>query len=381
MKEWKGIGNIKMENDVLLSARGLGKTFYTAKGTSEALSDVSLDIMRGEIFGLVGESGSGKSTLGRTLIGIYEPTGGEVYYLGEKIRVGTEEHINRIKALKARGRVEFLRFLKSLVVDHRSYKEKKKDYENVNNNLKNELKSAREALRRARAAQTGVRCSEIQMIFQDPSASLNPRMTVGESVREGLIAAGMKNSEEIEKRVDDALYAVGLSPKDKSRYPHEFSGGQRQRIGIARAVIMRPRLLIADEPVSALDVSVQAQVINLLEDLARELSLSVLFIAHDLAVVRHISDRIGVMYKGRLVELGKTEDIFNSPCHPYTRSLLSAMPLADPYLEAQRKRCVYTVSERCDEESFVEIGDGHFVLASREDAEKYKRGIFEGDDR
>ena len=360
-----------MTDEVLLSVRSLSKTFYTSSGSHEALSGVSLDIMRGEIFGLVGESGSGKSTLGRTVIGIYEPSGGEVYFRSERIRRGKEEHKRRIKELKRRGRVEFFHLLRSCIADPKSSKRARINYKNVNKNLQFQLKNEREILRALLAECNSCTRSEIQMIFQDPSASLNPRMTVGESVREGLVASGIKDSAEIEKRVDEALLVVGLSPRDKGRYPHEFSGGQRQRIGIARAVIMQPELLIADEPVSALDVSVQAQVINLLEDLAHELSLSVLFIAHDLAVVRHISDRIGVMYKGRLVELGETEEIFKNPCHPYTRSLLSAMPLADPILESGRVRIVYSDVDDGVERTFTDIGGGHFVLASDDEADKY----------
>lgn len=361
-----------MKDKVLLSLRSLSKTFYTSGSSNEALSDVSFDIMRGEIFGLVGESGSGKSTLGRTVIGIYEPSGGEVYFNSVRIRVGREECLRRIDEIKRRGRVEFFRLLRNFFDDPKGFKTAKEKYKNVNNYLKNELKAERLRLAERKGVSRFATHSGIQMIFQDPSASLNPRMTVGESVREGLIATGLSDRAEIERRVDGALAAVGLSPRDKGRYPHEFSGGQRQRIGIARAVIMRPELLIADEPVSALDVSVQAQVINLLEDLAEELSLSVLFIAHDLAVVRHISDRIGVMYKGRLVELGATEEIFEHPCHPYTVSLLSAMPFADPILESGRVRSVYSGMKDDEERSFVDIGGGHFVFASQDEVKRYK---------
>ena len=267
-----------------------------------------------------------------------------------------------------------MRLLRRCITDPKNSKKTIIIYKNVNNDLQLQLKNERTRLRALLAMCNSCIRSEIQMIFQDPSASLNLRMTVGESVREGLIASGIKDLSEIEKRVDEALLVVGLSPRDKGRYPHEFSGGQRQRIGIARAVIMQPELLIADEPVSALDVSVQAQVINLLEDLARELSLSVLFIAHDLAVVRHISDRIGVMYKGRLVELGETEEIFKNPCHPYTRSLLSAMPLADPILESARVRTVYSDADDGAERKFTDIGGGHFVLASDAEVKEYERG-------
>lgn len=360
--------------ETLLSVRSLGKVFRTSGAEHEALSGVSLDIMRGEIFGLVGESGSGKSTLGRTVMGIYEPSAGEVYFLGRRIRAGTEEHEGRIKELKARGRVEFFRLLRRFLSSPKKAKEHIENYKNVNKDLNIEIKNAKEKLTRARVHLPLQVEPKIQMIFQDPSASLNPRMTVGESVAEGLIAIGISDREERERRVDEALRAVGMSPRDKGRYPHEFSGGQRQRIGIARAVVMSPELLIADEPVSALDVSVQAQVINLLEDLAAEMSLSVLFIAHDLSVVRHISDRIGVMYKGRLVELAPSEELFSNPLHPYTRSLLSAMPTADPILERGRMRDVYVEEPTSGERIFYDLGGGHFVLGTERELEKYKSG-------
>lgn len=361
--------------ETLLSVRSLGKVFRTSGAEHEALSGVSLDIMRGEIFGLVGESGSGKSTLGRTVMGIYEPSAGEVYFLGRRIRAGAEEHERRVREVKVRGRVEFLRLIRAVLSSPGKLKEHLKSYKNVNKDLNIKIKNAKEELARARAHSRGRVEPKMQMIFQDPSASLNPRMTVGESVAEGLIALGISDREERDRRVDEALRAVGMSPRDKGRYPHEFSGGQRQRIGIARAVVMSPELLIADEPVSALDVSVQAQVINLLEDLAAEMSLSVLFIAHDLSVVRHISDRIGVMYKGRLVELAPTEELFCNPLHPYTRSLLSAMPTADPILERGRVRDVYVEEPTSDERRFCDLGGGHFVLGTEAELKKYNTEV------
>ncbi len=213
---------------------------------------------------------------------------------------------------------------------------------------------------------------QIQMIFQDPMASLNPRMTVQESIAEGLVIGGLKDKAEIRHRVCEMLELVGLRREYAGRYPHEFSGGQRQRIGIARALIMKPQLLIADEPVSALDVSVQAQVINLLNDLRQRLGLTVLFIAHDLSVVKYFSDRIGVMYRGKLVELAEAEALFRQPLHPYTKSLLSAIPLPDPNAERQRVRLRYEENADFSGCTVQEIFPGHFVYCTESEAGKYR---------
>lgn len=217
--------------------------------------------------------------------------------------------------------------------------------------------------------------TQIQMIFQDPIASLNPRMTVKDIIAEGLVIEGVKDKKYIEKQVYDVLELVGLVPEHAGRYPHEFSGGQRQRIGVARAVIMRPELIIADEPISALDVSIQAQVINLLNDLRSKLGLTILFIAHDLSVVKYFSDRIGVMYFGKLVELASSDELFAHPLHPYTRSLLSAIPLPDPEYEKNRRRFVYNPLAEHDysveQPTLREVAPGHFVLCNTAEYEKY----------
>lgn len=265
----------------LLSVRNLKKYFpvysrgFVKKriGTIQAVDDVSFDLHRGETLGIVGESGSGKTTCARTLLRALQPTAGEVIFQS-----------------------------RSGEVDLAALPEK---------SLK--------PLRR-----------EMQMIFQDPFASLNPRMTVGDSVAEPLIIHKLAKGKDLEHRVVEMLRKVGLPPEFRTRYPHAFSGGQRQRIGIARALIMRPALIVADEAVSALDVSVQAQVINLLEDLQEELDLTYIFVAHDLSVVRHICNRVAVMYKGKLVEFRETEKLFVEPRHPYTKMLLSAIPSTDP---------------------------------------------------
>ena len=217
----------------------------------------------------------------------------------------------------------------------------------------------------------------IQMIFQDPMASLDPHMTVREIIGEGLIIGGLRSKEELQRRVKEMLELVGLRPEYADRYPHEFSGGQRQRIGIARAVIMQPQLLIADEPISALDVSIQAQVINLLDDLRKKMNLTILFIAHDLSVVKYFSDRIGVMYMGKLVELAPSEELFTHPLHPYTKSLLSAIPLPDPRRERQRVRIPYEPADGWEDagntSSMQEIVPEHWVYATEADGRNYLR--------
>ena len=221
--------------------------------------------------------------------------------------------------------------------------------------------------------------TRMQMIFQDPIASINPRMTVREIIAEGLIIRGVKDKDYIDRKVNEMLELVGLVPEHADRYPHEFSGGQRQRIGIARAIIMEPSLIIADEPISALDVSIQAQVINLLNELRETLGLTILFIAHDLSVVKYFSGRIGVMYYGHMVELAETEELFAHPMHPYTRSLLSAIPLPDPRSEKQRKRIIYNPLAEHDYETqqptMREIRPGHFVRCNDAEEEKYKKEL------
>lgn len=246
-----------------------GSFFSSEKKVVHAVDDVSFDLFPGEVLGLVGESGSGKSTTGRLILRLIEPTSGSVFYNGEDI-------------------------------------------------LKIDSKRMR-ALRR-----------EIQIIFQDPFSSLNPRMTIGKILEEPFIIHKIGDKKERKEKVLRLLEKIGLHPDAIKRYPHEFSGGQRQRIGIARAIALSPKLIIADEPISSLDVSIQAQIINLLEDLQKEFNLSLLFIAHDLNMVRHLSDRVAVMYLGRIVELAKTEELFKNPKHPYTEALLSAIPIPDP---------------------------------------------------
>ena len=301
----------------LLSVRNMDVTFGKGKNAFKAANDVSFDVYRGETFGLVGESGSGKTTIGRAIIRINKLSAGEVIYDGKRI---------------------------SGQIDHET------DREVIKN---------------------------IQMIFQDPMASLNERAKVDYIVSEGLTNIRHDLShEEIEERVAKALLDVGLLPEFASRFPHEFSGGQRQRIGIARSLVMEPEFIIADEPISALDVSIRAQVLNLLSDLQKEHGLTYLFIAHDLSVMRFICDRIAVIHKGVIVELAKTEKLFEHPLHPYTRALLSAIPMPDPDAEKTKVLQIYDPSIHnyaADPPRWSEIEEGHFIMANAEEMEEYRR--------
>ena len=301
---------------MLLEVKNLKKYFPVGhKKLLRAVDDVTLSIEKGETLGLVGESGCGKSTLGRTVIGLYEPTDGQILFEGKDVT-----------HLKGKERKEFSK--------------------------------------------------NIQMIFQDPYASLNPRMTVSDIIGEGLDIHKIYKGEARQKRIFELLDLVGLSQEHASRFPHEFSGGQRQRIGIARALIMEPDFIIADEPISALDVSIRAQVLNLLSELQKARGLTYLFIAHDLSVVRFICDRIAVIHKGRIVELSESEELFARPLHPYTRALLSAIPQPDPVAERHKKLLVYDPA--CHhygpghQPAWREAFPGHFVLADEDEFAKYQ---------
>ncbi|MEG0842788.1 MAG: ATP-binding cassette domain-containing protein [Romboutsia sp.] len=309
-----------MNNKKLLEVKSLKQYFPIDKHTTvKAVNDITFDIYEGETFGLVGESGSGKSTTGRTIIRLYDPTGGEVSFDNKCISGKLSKHDKKFLA------------------------------------------------------------KNMQMIFQDPMASLNPRMTVMDVIAEGLDIHNMcKTKEERKQRVYDLLKTVGLNEQHASRYPHEFSGGQRQRIGIARALAVEPKFIIADEPISALDVSIQAQVVNLLRKLQKENGYTYLFIAHDLSMVKYISDRIGVMNQGRLVELANADELYSNPLHPYTKSLLSAIPLPDPDYEKTRTRIKY--NPKChdytsEQPEWIEIRPQHFVYASKSELEKYEKEL------
>ena len=305
------------EKEVLVDVKNLCVDFGPKRHPFHAVKDVSFQIHKGETFGLVGESGSGKTTIGRAIIRINPVTSGEVWFEGKKISGKIPHELDR------------------------------------------------EVIRK------------MQMIFQDPMASLNERAKVDYIVSEGLYAQGVKLSKaEREEKVAKALEAVGLLPEFANRFPHEFSGGQRQRIGIARALILNPAFIIADEPISALDVSIRAQVLNLMSELQKKHGLTYLFIAHDLSVMRFICDRIAVIYKGELQELAAADQLFAHPLHPYTRALLSAVPLPDPVSERNKKLLVYDPAQHDYSESnpplWEEVEPGHFVRGSRRELDAYR---------
>lgn len=349
------------EREILLRVEHLYQHF----GDVRAVDDVSFDIHRGEVFGLVGESGCGKTTTGRCIMGLYPITSGSISFDGRRIAAGTADLRQKIRELKSAARQ--LRFAGTADAQQQiqAWREEIK-------NLKQQIAAAQRDTQRVGTL------TQIQMVFQDPMASLDPRMTVREIIAEGVVVAGERDRRILNQKVSEILETVGLRPEYADRYPHEFSGGQRQRIGIARAVIMNPKLLIADEPISALDVSVQAQVINLLDDLRKKMGLTVLFIAHDLSVVKYFSDRIGVMYLGQLVELAPADALFACPLHPYTRSLLSAIPLPDPRSERCRVRVPYEIpaaSDIADPSCLQEVRPGHFVRCTRTQLEQYRRQL------
>ena len=353
--------------EVLLKVEQLSQHF----GPLKAVDNVSFEVKKGEVFGLVGESGCGKTTTGRTIIRLYNATGGNVYFKGQRIGAGTLSYREAIKAAKAKAKAD-IKALKDEGGHDDEIAQIKAELANVIAENKKQIRLANYDNKHAERDLV----TQIQMIFQDPIASLNPRMTVREIISEGMVIKGIKDKEYIDQQVYDILDKVGLVPEHASRYPHEFSGGQRQRIGIARSVVMRPEMIIADEPVSALDVSVQAQVINLLNELKESMGLTILFIAHDLSVVKYFSDRIGVMYFGKMVELATADELFAHPTHPYTKSLLSAIPLPDPRTEKTRKRIKYNPLEShdytVDKPSFREIAPGHFVMCNDAEEAAYK---------
>ena len=416
-------------HEVLLKVDHLCQYFRLGRKDLKAVDDVSFEIRKGESFGLVGESGCGKTTTGRAIIKLYDITSGNVYFKGKRIGAGIRSYqdairtartdaAKKIKALRAEKNADAARKdeiqkeiqkineeLGAVVDKNRALiKDAKSDSKEVDKQYVQSLLKAleeeyaqkfqaaqaagneeklkelkKEYSNRCRVAKKSKLITQIQMIFQDPIASLDPRMTVRDIIAEGLVINGITDKNYINEKVYEILETVGLVREHADRYPHEFSGGQRQRIGIARAVIMQPEMIIADEPISALDVSIQAQVINLLNDLRERLGLTILFIAHDLSVVKYFSDRIGVMYFGKMVELADSDELFKNPLHPYTRSLLSAIPLPDPVYEKQRTRIHYNPIAEHDYSvsapSFREITPGHFVHCNDAEEEKYRQLI------
>ena len=359
-------------NEILLRVENLCQYFKINK----AVDDVSFEVKKGEVFGLVGESGCGKTTTGRSIIRLYDITSGSVYFKGQRIAAGTRSYKEAIKKAEAELKVFRAKCkAEGIPADDERLVAKIEETKQFIAEQKEEIK---------KAVHDHKHCdkdlvTKIQMIFQDPIASLDPRMTVRDIIAEGLIINGMKDKKEIDEKVFQMLEMVGLVKEHASRYPHEFSGGQKQRIGVARAIIMEPELIIADEPVSALDVSIQAQVINLLNDLREKLGLTILFVAHDLSVVKYFSDRIGVMYFGKLVELADSDELFKNPLHPYTKSLLSAIPLPDPIYEKQRQRITYNPLAEHDyseeQPTLREIKPGHFVYCNTAEFNKYLENL------
>lgn len=389
----KGEKVLELKNVRQYFSSGWGRKKVVVK----AVHNVSFDVYKGEVFGLVGESGCGKTTTGRTIIKLYEITDGDVYFKGQRIASGTRSKkiaINNAKMSILDKKEEYKKF----VTDTKSEMSKQDESSNEYIRAQEDLKAAQEDLDKfiedKKIEVENIKkeilnskkdnnpaiefITKMQMIFQDPIDSLNPRMTVREIIAEGLIIRGEKDQEFMIKEVERVLGLVGLLPEHANRYPHEFSGGQRQRIGIARALIVNPELIIADEPISALDVSIQAQVINLLNELREKFNLTILFIAHNLSVVKYFCDRIGVMYYGRLVELASTEELFKHPLHPYTKALLSAVPLPDPDYEKNRKRAYYNPSLRKftpEKPKMIEIIPDHFVYGSPDEIETYRKEL------
>ena len=383
-------------SDTILSVRHLKMFFPLGEGKKlKAVHDISFDVKKGECFGLVGESGCGKTTTGRSIIRLYNITSGSIYFKGFRINAGSRWNEKEIKWSRIKGNNKIKELRQNLKnelseMDSSSTPESQKEIQEVENRYQKEIQSIEKRISDIKTEQrkkikqikfdnhhvNRKLMSRMQMIFQDPIDSLDPRMTVEDIIQEGLKIQGFRNKNQNHEKAVKVLEEVGLISDYCSRYPHEFSGGQRQRIGIARALVMNPEFLICDEPISALDVSIRAQIINLLNSLKEERGLTIMFIAHDLSVVKYFCDRIAVMYFGEMVELATSDELFKHPLHPYTRALLSAIPKPDPLSEKKRKRIVYNPAKEHDysieKPTFREIVPGHFVLASDSEMIKYQ---------
>jgi len=424
---------VQDEDDVLLRVNHLKQYFKSGDYVNRAVDDVNFFVKKGEVFGLVGESGCGKTTTGRTIINLYDPTDGDVYFQGLRISSTQNGLPVLLHSLRSDYRKDLAALKKTLEENLRREPQKAEQFRNeyreqaraLRKNLDGAIERAQihgleSAVEKSRCVELyrqkrrdeltarfeaekaklsgtaldGLRqrygvemkvaekdniMTRMQMIFQDPIASINPRMTVREIIAEGLRIRGVTDRKYIDEKVYEMLELVGLVREHADRYPHEFSGGQRQRIGIARAIIMEPDLIIADEPISALDVSIQAQVINLLNELRNKMGLTIMFIAHNLSVVKYFCDRIAVMYYGKIVEMTTSDELFEHPLHPYTRSLLSAIPYPDPHYEKQRRRIEYNPATAHDYSSdkpgMHEITPGHFIYCNEAELARYRKEL------